>query len=112
MFNNKMTMLILSCGLFSDLWDAHVYQLEKYWADRGMDTYIVTDKRQDTSYENVKVIAAGDGVEFTDRLKYALEQIESEYIFPNEIAKRTSPTASSSATTGKRVSVTGPFALY
>ena len=81
MFNNKMTMLILSCGLFSDLWDAHVYQLEKYWADRGMDTYIVTDKRQDTSYENVKVIAAGDGVEFTDRLKYALEQIESEYIF-------------------------------
>ena len=78
---NKMTLLILSCELFSDLWDAHVYQLEKYWSDRGMDTYIVTDKKHETSYEGVKVIAAGEGVEFTDRLKYALEQIDSEYIF-------------------------------
>ena len=31
---------------------------------------------------------------------------------PNDIAKITSPTASSSATTGRRISVTGPFALY
>lgn len=81
MLKNKMTMLILSCELFSDLWDAHVYQLEKYWSDRGMDTYIVTDKAHETSYEGVKVISAGEGVEFTDRLKYALEQIDSEYIF-------------------------------
>lgn len=81
MLKNKMTMLILSCELFSDLWDAHVHQLEKYWSDRGMDTYIVTDKAHETAYENVKVIAAGEGVEFTDRLKYALEQIDSEYVF-------------------------------
>lgn len=81
MFKNKMTMLILSCELFSDLWDAHVYQLEKYWSKRGMDTYIVTDKAHETAYENVKVISAGDGVEFTDRLKYALEQIDTEYVF-------------------------------
>lgn len=81
MLKNKMTMLILSCELFSDLWDAHVSQLEKYWSDRGMDTYIVTDKPHETNYEHVNVISAGEGVEFTDRLKYALEQIDSEYIF-------------------------------
>ena len=31
---------------------------------------------------------------------------------PNETAKTINPTASSNATTGKRMSVTGPFALY
>ena len=81
MLKTKMTMLILSCELFSDLWDAHVHQLEEFWGDRDMDTYIVTDKPRETNFEHVKVIAAGEGVEFTDRLKYALEQIKSEYIF-------------------------------
>ena len=45
--NKKMTMLILSCDKFSDLWDGHVKQLEKYWPDRNVDTYIITDKQSE-----------------------------------------------------------------
>ena len=37
---------------------------------------------------------------------------ETTFATPNEIAKTTSPTASSIATTGSKISVNFPFALY
>ena len=81
MLKDKMTMFIFSCEKFSDLWDGHVELLEKNWADRGMDTYIVTDAHHETNYQNVSVMAAGEGLEFSQRLEYALQQIDTEYVF-------------------------------
>lgn len=81
MFKDKMTMFIFSCEKFSDLWDAHVELLEENWKDRGMDTYIVTDAPHETEYENVSVMAAGADKEFSERLGYALKQIDTEYVF-------------------------------
>lgn len=76
-----ITMLILSCNKFSDLWDGHVQQLEKYWPNRNIETYIVTDKKSEKKYSNVKVFSAGDDVEWSDRLLKALEMICTEYVF-------------------------------
>lgn len=81
MFKDKMTMFIFSCEKFSDLWDAHIELLEKNWQDRGMDTYIVTDAPHETNYENVSVMSCGENKEFTERLDYALKQIDTEYVF-------------------------------
>lgn len=77
----KMTMLILSCDKFSDLWDGHVKQLEKHWPDRDMKTYIVTDRPTSKDYEKVNIISAGEGVEWSDRLLYALSQVDTRYVF-------------------------------
>lgn len=77
----KITMLILSCDRFSDLWDGHVKQLEKYWPNRMMNTYIVTDKASGKKYQNVKILSAGENVEWSDRLLYALSQISTDYVF-------------------------------
>ena len=79
--NKKMTMLILSCYKFSDLWDGNVKQLETHWSDRMMETYIVTDKVSEKTYQNVKILAVGDNVEWSDRLFCALSQIHTEYVF-------------------------------
>lgn len=79
--NEKMTMLILSCDKFSDLWDGHVKQLEKNWPDRNMETYIITDKQSGKKYTNVKIFSAGDDVEWSDRLLHALEMVKTEYVF-------------------------------
>ena len=76
-----MTMLILSCDKYSDLWDGHVKLLEQNWPDRNMDTYIVTDKPCDKSYPNVKILSAGEGIEWSERLKYAIEQVKTDYVF-------------------------------
>lgn len=77
----KMTMLILSCDKFSDLWDGHVKQLEEYWPERNFKTYIVTDKVSEKKYRNVEVFSAGDNVEWSDRLLKALELVDTEYVF-------------------------------
>lgn len=35
MLKDQMTMIILSCDKFSDLWEGHVKLLEENWPDRG-----------------------------------------------------------------------------
>ena len=76
-----MTLLILSCDKFSDLWDGHIKLLEQNWPDRDIETYIVTDVPTMKNYQNVKVIAAGKNMEWSERLAFALEKIETEYVF-------------------------------
>lgn len=78
---NKMTMLIMSCDKFYDLWQGHVKLLEENWPDRDMDTYIVTDAETSSNFENVRIIAAGDKVEWSERLAYALSFVDTEYVF-------------------------------
>ncbi len=81
MFGSRMTMLIMSCDKFSDLWDGHVQLLEQHWASRCMKTYIVTDKKSDKVYENVSVLSAGEDKEWSERLKFALDYVNTEYVF-------------------------------
>lgn len=79
--NNNLTMLISSCDKFLDLWDGHIELLNKNWVNRNFDTYLLTDKETDKSYENVAIISAGTEKEFSERLAIALEKIKTEYVF-------------------------------
>lgn len=81
MLKDKMTMLIMSCDKFSDLWDGHVKLLNENWSDRGMDTYIVTDKENQRNYNDVSVFAAGTDMEWSERLDMALKNVKTEFVF-------------------------------
>lgn len=81
MFRDKMTMFILSCDKFSDLWEGHIQLLEKNWPDRNMRTCIVTDRETERHFPNVEIIAATNLQEWSDRLKYALTLVDTEYVF-------------------------------
>lgn len=78
---DRLTMVIHSCDKYSDLWDAHVSQLEKYWPDRGINTFIVTDKHNPRDYQNVEILATGDGKELSERTQVMLSEIDTEYVF-------------------------------
>ena len=65
---NKVTLLILSCDKFSDLWDGHIKLLEENWSDRSIDTVIVTDKPTEKQYKNIRIMSAGSEGEWSDRL--------------------------------------------
>lgn len=80
MANKDYSIIISTCDKFSDLWEANVSLLEKNWSDRGVDTYFVTDKPSDKNFANVKIIAAGEGTEITERIKSALNVIGTKYI--------------------------------
>lgn len=78
---NNLTMIIHSCDKFSDLWDVHVQFLEKNWGDRNIPTYILTDKENKKEYQNVSILSAGDGKELSERTAFALDKIDTEFIF-------------------------------
>lgn len=80
MLKNRLTLLIHSCDKFSDLWDAHIYLLNKNWADRGIDTIVATDNESPKSYDGVRIISAGEGKEITERTAFVLPQIKTDYI--------------------------------
>lgn len=77
----NMTMLILSCDKFSDLWDGHIKLLEKNWPDRDMDTIIVTDAPSHRDYPGIQILSAGTECEWSDRLAFALQQVKTDYVF-------------------------------
>lgn len=81
MLKERLTLLIHSCNKFSDLWDAHVKLLNQNWADRGIRTIILTDTpRPDLNYHGVEIIGAGAGKEITERIRYILPIIDTEYV--------------------------------
>ena len=81
MLKDQMTMIILSCDKFSDLWEGHVKLLEENWPDRGMKTILVTDRPTEHSFDHVSVIAAGEDKEWSERFGFALEHTDTEYVF-------------------------------
>ena len=77
---NNFSIIISTCDKFSDLWDAHILLLNQNWEDRNVETFLVTDKPTDRTFENVTVVAAGEGREITERLKVVLPLIKTEYV--------------------------------
>lgn len=80
MADKNYSVIISTCDKFSDLWDANITLLEKNWGKRGVDTFLVTDKPTDRHFDNVNIIAAGEGTEITERLAAAIEEIKTEYV--------------------------------
>ena len=80
MMENNFSIIISTCDKFSDLWDAHILLLNQNWADRNVETFLVTDKPTDRTFENVTVVAAGEGTEITERLKVVLPLVKTEYV--------------------------------
>lgn len=76
----KFSVIISTCDKFSDLWEAHILLLNQNWADRNVETFLVTDKPTNRVFENVTIIAAGEGTEITERLRAVLPLIKTEYI--------------------------------
>ena len=81
MLKDKLTCLILSCDKFSDLWEGNVKLFNLNWADRDFKTFLVTDKPTDRVLPGVEIIAAGEELEWSDRLAVALKQISSDFVF-------------------------------
>lgn len=80
MLDKRLTLLILSCDKFSDLWPAHTKLLNQNWPDRNIRTVILTDIPRKESFPGVEIIGAGYGTEFTERIRHVLPLIDTEYV--------------------------------
>lgn len=79
--NPEMTLIINTCDKFSDIWEIQCSLLEKNWNERNVRTILLTDRSTDFQYQNVDVLCAGDGLDMVDRLRFAMERIDTEFIF-------------------------------
>ncbi|HBN05429.1 MAG TPA: hypothetical protein DD434_06530 [Bacteroidales bacterium] len=77
-YNNKMSIVVLSCDAYSDLWDDFFNLKEKYWPNCNFQCYLVNNNKH-YNRDGVVVINAGQG-NWSSRFRIAVEQIESEYI--------------------------------
>lgn len=81
MLKDKISLLILSCDKFSDLWDGHIKLYNDNWQERDFETFIVTDKETTKSFSGINIISVTDQAEWTDRLRHALQAISTDYVF-------------------------------
>lgn len=78
---NNLTMFISSCDKFSDLWELHVDFLKKNWQEPEMPVILSTDVPTDRSFDGLRIVAGGKEKEWSQRLQYALQFVETEYVF-------------------------------
>lgn len=74
------TILICSCDKFSDLWNEHVRFLHKHWIGKLCRVVLVTDRDTDIILKDVKIIVAPSNYDFSKRIAFALDFIETEYV--------------------------------
>lgn len=75
---DKVSILVVGFDGYIDVWNHFFYLMNKYWKGRPK-TYLATSELS-PKYENVEVIKAGKGSEWSKRAYSALEQIHTPYV--------------------------------
>lgn len=77
--NNKLTLLLLSCDAYSDLWDDFFSIKEKYWPDCPFDWILVTESKG-FKREGVSVLDCGKDLNWAGRLRKAVNSVKTPYV--------------------------------
>lgn len=81
MNKNEVTILVNSCDLYEDTWYPFFKLLQIQWPDCPYRIVLNTEtKKYDCPFMNVETINSGNGLSWTARLRYALNQIDSEFV--------------------------------
>jgi len=77
--NHDFGILVISCDAYIDAADVFFDLMEKYWPDCKHPLYFINNsiKRE---YKNTVLINAGNELDWSERLKKALEQIDEKYL--------------------------------
>lgn len=79
--DNRMSVLVLTCDAYSDLWNDFFTLKERYWPDCPFQTYLVTESKP-YEREGVTVMQMGKNLNWSGRLREALKKIETPLILP------------------------------
>ena len=79
---NEIALVIPSCDAYADAWNPLIQGLQHFWSDKGFPTYLITNYLRPT-FHDVKVIAVGQDVSWSDNLIVALKNISEPYILLN-----------------------------
>lgn len=74
-----MAILVVSCDAYSDVVHNYFTLLNKFWPDCKYTIYLINNTKKD-DYGNVRIINAGNELDWSGRLKQSLKQIKERYI--------------------------------
>lgn len=74
--NTVLSILLLSCDNYSDLWDDFFNLKEKFWPDCPFKWFIVTESK-DYKRDNVEVIKCGKDLNWAGRFRKAVQTVDS-----------------------------------
>ena len=77
---NNLSILVLSCDKYSDLWSPFFECFFKYWPDCEYPVYLGTNERHFND-KRVKTLLAGKDKDWSSSFKKIIEQVDSEYVF-------------------------------
>lgn len=77
--DDSIAMLVVSCDRYSDLWSPFFTLLDRYWPDRTLHVYLMTNNL-DFGWPGVTVIKVGEDVSYADNLRAALESIPEKWV--------------------------------
>ena len=77
---DKVSLLILSCDKYKDLWPIFDYFFKKNWANCFLDKYFLSNHEQSVP-SGFRSINVGEDVSWSNNLILALDKIETPYVF-------------------------------
>ena len=77
--NNTLSILVLSCDNYSDLWDDFFNLRDKFWPDCEYRWYVVTETK-DYKRNNVEVIKCGKELNWAGRFRKAVQSLDSPLV--------------------------------
>lgn len=80
MANEALTVLILTCEKYGDLWKPHLDFLSKSWPGCPFRRLLVTDCPTERRFPEVEIFSAGAGLSVPRRLASVLPQVGTAYI--------------------------------
>jgi hypothetical protein len=79
MNNIDISMLVLSCDKYKDLWEDFFNLREKYWPNCPYKWYVVTES-EDFEHNGVEVITCGKEMNWAGRYRKAVQYVKTPYI--------------------------------
>lgn len=76
--DNRLSVLVLTCDAYSDLWNDFFTLKERFWQDCPFNTYLVTEAKG-YEREGVQVLNCGD-INWSGRLKQSLKCINTPLV--------------------------------
>lgn len=77
--SEQLSLLVLSCDKYSDLWLDFFKLKDKFWNNCDFKWYLVTETKS-FEYPGVTVINTGTNLNWTGRLRYAITKTQSNLI--------------------------------
>lgn len=77
--NTQLSILVLSCDNYSDLWNDFFNLKEKFWPECPYQWYVVTESK-DYERENVNVIKCGKELNWAGRFRKAVQSVETPLV--------------------------------